>query len=258
MTKITHISCVIIAKDAAQTIAATLDSLKAFEDVVLYLNDTSDETEKIASSYLNVRVIHGEFLGFGWTKNHAISFAKNDWIIIVDSDEVVDSQLLETLKSKELDSQKVYLLNFKAFYKEIQIKHSGWNNQKIKRVFNRKVTRYNDNDVHEDIITESLKTEELDGNMEHYSYQNIEQFIEKANRYSTLFAQNNVGKKFSSPTKAFFNGIYSFFRTYFLKRGFLDGYAGLLIAFSHMATNFYKYLKLYELNEELKKEETKE
>jgi len=249
-----NISAVVLAKNSAQTIQKTLESLASFDDVVVYDNGSSDATLEIAKGFANVNLIEGEFKGFGWTKNHAVSFAKHDWIIIVDSDEVVDSQLLETLKSKKLDPQKVYLLNFKAFYKEIQIKHSGWNNQKIKRVFNRRVTRYNDNDVHEDIITESLKTEELDGNMEHYSYQNIEQFIEKANRYSTLFAQNNAGKKSSSPTKAFFNGLYSFFRTYILKRGFLDGYAGLLIAFSHMVTNFYKYLKLYERNEELKKE----
>jgi len=88
--------------------------------------------------------------------------------------------------------------------------------------------------------------------MKHYSYMSISDFIIKLDRYSTLFANDNVGKKSSSPAKAFFNGLYSFFRTYILKRGFLDGYAGLIIAFSHFATNFYKYIKLYELNLEQK------
>ena len=94
----------------------------------------------------------------------------------------------------------------------------------------------------------------MDGNVEHYSYQSISQFIAKADVYSTLFAKNNVGKKSSSPTKAFFNATYSFFRTYVLKKGFLDGYVGLVIAVSHAVTNFYKYVKLYELNKELKNE----
>ena len=205
----------------------------------------------IVNEFPNVVLIEGEFKGFGWTKNRAASFAKNDWIIIVDSDEVVDEELLTTLQTTELDKQTVYSLNFKAYYKEIQIKHCGWNNQKIKRVYNKTITNYNDNDVHEDIIIDGLKVEELKGNMEHYSYQTIEQFVNKANVYSTLFAKNNAGKKSSSPTKAFFNGLYSFFRTYILKHGFLDGYVGLLISFSHMATNFYKYIKLYELNIEL-------
>ncbi len=247
------ISAVVLAKNNEATIEKTLLSLQAFDDVVVYDNGSTDTTLEIVKKFSNVNLIQGEFRGFGWTKNEAVGYAKHDWIIIVDSDEVVDAELLEILKTKQLDMNTVYLLNFKAFYKNIQIKHCGWNNQKIKRVFNKTRTKYNDNDVHEDIITDGLKVEQLDGNIEHYSYQSIEQFVNKANTYSTLFAKNNVGKKSSSPCKAFFNGLYSFFRTYILKRGFLDGYVGLIIAFSHMVTNFYKYIKLYEMNKELKK-----
>ncbi|HIP14908.1 MAG TPA: glycosyltransferase family 2 protein, partial [Sulfurimonas autotrophica] len=133
------------------------------------------------------------------------------------------------------------------------VRYCGWNNQKIKRLYNKKVTKYNDNDVHEDIITDGLHVALLEGDMLHYSYQSIEQFVNKANIYSTLFATNNVGKKTSSPAKAFFNGAYSFIKTYFFKQGFRDGYVGLVIAYSHMVTNFYKYIKLYELNKEFKK-----
>ncbi len=246
-----NISAIVLAKNNAITIRKTLQALQEFNEVIVYDNGSTDSTMDIVNEFPNVVLIEGEFKGFGWTKNRAASFAKNDWIIIVDSDEVVDEELLTTLQTTELDKQTVYLLNFKAYYKEIQIKHCGWNNQKIKRVYNKTITNYNDNDVHEDIIIDGLKVEELKGNMEHYSYQTIEQFVNKANVYSTLFAKNNAGKKSSSPTKALFNGLYSFFRTYILKRGFLDGYVGLLISFSHMATNFYKYIKLYELNIEL-------
>lgn len=247
------ISAVVLVKNNENTLLATLQSLKVFDDVVVYDNGSTDESEKIALSFVNVNLIKGEFKGFGWTKNHAATFAKYDWIIIVDSDEVVDDILLHTLQTKELDEKTVYLLNFKAFYKDIQVKHCGWNDQKIKRVYNRNSTKYNDNDVHEDIITKGFRVELLDGNMEHYSYHSISEFIIKADRYSTLFAKNNVGKKSSSLLKAFFNGGYSFIRTYIFKRGFLDGYVGLIIAYSHMVTNFYKYIKLYEMNKELKK-----
>ncbi len=247
------ISAVVLVKNNENTLSATLQSLRAFDDVVVYDNGSTDQSMEIARSYPNVNLVEGEFKGFGWTKNHAASFAKNDWVIIVDSDEVVDETLLQTLQTKSLDDHTVYLLNFKAFYKNIQVKHCGWNDQKIKRLFHKKVTQYNDNDVHEDIITEGLAVEVLEGNMEHYSYHSMSEFIIKADRYSTLFAKNNVGKRASSPLKAFFNGGYSFIRTYILKRGFLDGYVGLLIAYSHMVTNFYKYLKLYEMNKEAKK-----
>jgi glycosyltransferase involved in cell wall biosynthesis len=251
------ISVVILVKNNEDTLPSTLNALHSFEDVVVYDNGSTDNSIKIAKQFSNVHLIEGDFKGFGWTKNTAASYAKFDWILIVDSDEVVDSQLLKTLEHTKLDKNKVYLLNFKAFYKNIQVKHCGWNNQKIKRLYNKKTTKYNDNDVHEDIITQGLETEVLKGNIEHYSYQSVEQFIAKANIYSTLFAKNNVGKKSSSPLKAFFNGVYSFFRTYFLKKGFLDGYVGLIIAYSHMVTNFYKYIKLYELNLELQQSKPK-
>lgn len=248
-----NISAVVLAKNSEKTIEKTLKSLVDFDDVIVYDNGSTDETINIAKKFSNVNLIQGEFKGFGWTKNCASSFALNDWVLIIDSDEVVDRELLNELKTKKLDKNIVYRLNFKAFYKDIQVKHCGWNNQKIKRLYNKNITSYNSNDVHEDIITDGLNIEEIKGNVEHYSYHTISEFIIKADRYSTLFATNSVGKKSSSPAKAFFNGLYSFFRTYVLKQGFRDGYVGLIIAFSHMVTNFYKYIKLYELNKELKK-----
>lgn len=247
-----NISAVVLAKNNDNTIKKTLQSLESFDDVVVYDNGSTDTTMDIAMSFENVNLIQGEFKGFGWSKNQAASFARHDWVIIIDSDEVIDPALLQTLQTKKLDDNTVYKLNFKAFYKDIQVNHCGWNNQKIKRLYNKTKTSYNANDVHEDIITDGFNIEILEGNVEHYSYHTISQFVQKADRYSTLFAQNNVGKKSSSPSKAIFNGIYSFIKTYFFKKGFLDGYVGLIIAFSHMVTNFYKYIKLYELNKELK------
>lgn len=247
-----NISAVVLAKNNEKTIGNTLKSLTDFNDVVVYDNGSTDDTIQIVKSFTNVNLIQGEFKGFGWSKNKAASYAINEWILIIDSDEVVDGELLGILKSKVLDKNCVYKFNFKAFYKDIQVKHCGWNNQKIKRLYNKSVTSYNSNDVHEDIITDGLKTEVLDGNVEHYSYHSISEFIIKADRYSTLFAKNNVGKKKSSPLKALFNGMYSFIRTYIFKQGFRDGYVGLIIAYSHMVTNFYKYIKLYEINKESK------
>lgn len=241
-----------MSKNNEATIKKTLTALEGFKDVVVYDNGSTDNTLKIIKEFNNTNLIQGDFRGFGWTKNEAASFCKNDWVMIIDSDEVVDSELFQALQNEKLDKKTVYMLNFKAFYKDIQIKHCGWNKQKIKRLYNRTSTKYNENLVHESIISKGLRTKLLSGSVEHYSYQSISQFIQKSDTYSTLFAKNNAGKKDSSPTKAFFNSLYSFFRTYIIKQGFRDGYAGLIISFSHMSVNFYKYMKLYELNQELK------
>jgi glycosyltransferase involved in cell wall biosynthesis len=243
-----NVSAVMIVKNGARTIAKTLESLREFDDVVVYDNGSTDGSQEIVKDFPNVHLIEGNFDGFGPTKNRAASFAKHDWVLIIDSDEVVDEELMNALKTDVLDPNAIYIVNFLAYYKEIPIRHCGWNNQKIRRLYNKSVTRFNDNFVHENIMDEGMKKLPIAGNMKHYSYMSISDFIVKLDRYSTLFATDNVGKKSSSLAKAFFNGLYSFFRTYVLKRGFLDGYAGLIIAFSHMATNFYKYIKLYEMN----------
>ncbi|QOY51427.1 glycosyltransferase family 2 protein [Candidatus Sulfurimonas baltica] len=253
MTKqrIKNISCVMIAKDAQATIKSVLDSLIEFDDVVVYSNNSTDKTDEIAKTYTNANLIQGEFLGFGPTKNRAATFAKNDWILSLDADEVLSQEFVTNLKTTKLDEKSLYTILRTNYYKTTQIKHC-WGNDIITRVYNRSKTSFTDKKVHEKIIEDGFKIESINGAIKHYPYSNITDFIVKLDRYSTIFANDNVGKKSSSPLKAFLNGGFSFFKTYFLKGGFLDGYPGLVIAFSHMATNFYKYIKLYELNRELK------
>lgn len=246
------ISVVIIVKNGALTLPRCLESLSAFDDVILYNNGSTDDTTLIAASYPNVRLIEGEFIGFGPTKNAAAEYATHDWILSLDADEVLNLEMTQEIKELALDLKTVYTLLRKNFYKSTEISHC-WGADEIVRIYNRQTARYSDKHVHEHILTDGLTIQKLSHSFSHYPYQSISEFVLKADRYSTLFAEDNVGKKNSSPTKAFFNGLYSFFRTYILKRGFLDGYAGLIIAFSHMATNFYKYIKLYEMNLEHEK-----
>jgi len=249
MTKIEHISCVIIAKDAEATIRQTLNSLSAFDEVIVLSNNSTDETENIVQEFTNTTLVIEDFVGFGPTKNLAATFAKNEWIFSLDADEVLTTEFVDNLYKINLQERTVYSILRINFYKTTQIKHC-WGNDNLIRIYNKNITKFTDKKVHEKIIIENLETKKIDGKIKHYPYSSITDFIIKLDRYSTIYAEDNVGKKSSSPSKALFNGIFSFFKTYLLKRGFLDGYAGLVIAFSHMATNFYKYIKLYELNKE--------
>ena len=252
MTKISNISCVMIVKNAESSIRDVLNALVNFEDVVLYSNNSTDATDSIASTYDNVTLIQGEFIGFGPTKNRATTYAKNDWILSLDADEVLSKEFINNIADLKLDEKKLYSILRINYYKKTQIKHC-WGNDIIIRLYNRTKTKFTNKKVHEKIIDDNFTVEQLSGVVKHYPYATITDFIIKLDRYSTIYAKDNVGKKTSSPTKAFFNGAYSFIKTYFFKQGFRDGYVGLVIAYSHMVTNFYKYIKLYELNKELKK-----
>jgi glycosyltransferase involved in cell wall biosynthesis len=249
---IDNISVVIIAKNPAKSIKPLLESLKEFKEVLIYLNDTTDNSKEIIENFHNVKVIEGEFKGFGPTKNHAATHAKNSWILSLDADEVLSTTMTKEIKNLKLDNSKVYEIKRYNYYKNRKIKHCGWGEEKIVRLYNKDITTFNNNLVHENIITDNLKIETINGELKHYPYNSISQFVQKADYYSEIFAKENRGKKSSSPLKAFLNATFSFIKTYIFKKGFLDGYVGLLISVSHATTNFYKYLKLYELNQEAK------
>lgn len=248
MTAIKHISCVIIVKNAALTLYNTLYSLSRFAEIILYDNGSSDTTLEIARKFDNVTLIQGEFCGFGETKNIAASFATNSWILSLDADETLSVDFTEALSQRVLDDTYAYQMVRTNFYRDREIKYC-WKKEVLVRLYNKQVTAFNDNKVHEFIIVKQLKTQVLDGLVNHFPYQNTSDFIKKSDRYSDLFAEENCGIKSSSPTKALSNALFTFIKKYFFKGGFLDGYPGLLISFAHMSTNFFKYMKLYEANQ---------
>ncbi|MBE0515690.1 hypothetical protein [Sulfurimonas sp.] len=93
-----------------------------------------------------------------------------------------------------------------------------------------------------------MEKTELSVPIKHYPFDNAAQFINKMQHYSTLFAQNNKNKRSSSPLRAFSSALFAFFKSYFIKKGFLCGYEGLLISVSNANGVFYKYIKLFEEN----------
>jgi glycosyltransferase involved in cell wall biosynthesis len=245
---INHISVVIIAKDAEQHIEACLKAAKNFNEVILYLNNCSDRTEEIAESFSNVSIIHGEFTGFGTTKKRAVSYAKNDWILSLDSDEILSPELIEEISTQTLNKHHVYAILRNNYYQQKWIKCCGWEDDYVERLFNKTVTNFNEKEVHEGIITEDVTIEKLNASLNHYPFDNAGQLLSKMNSYATLYAKQHQGKKASSPVKALTSGFFAFIKNYFLQKGFLCGYEGLLISISNANGAFYKYIKLYEAN----------
>ncbi len=242
----TKISVTILTKNSQKYIKECLESLRDFDEIIVLDNGSSDETIEIAKSFENVKLIEHKFIGFGALKNLAIEKAKNEWILSIDSDEILSSKLLESIKNLELkDKNIVYEISRLNHYKKKPIKCCGWYPDRVLRLFNRKYTKFSDVLVHESLIKkDDTQVEKLNGFLLHYPFENATELIEKMQRYSTLYAKES--KKKSTPTKAFFRATFAFFKNYILQRGFLCGYEGLLISISNANGVFYKYIKLYE------------
>lgn len=242
------ISVTILTKNSQLHIREILESLKDFDEVVVYDTGSNDQTKDIACSFANVTLFDKPFIGFGPTHNLATASAKNDWILSIDSDEVPTPELLTEIFSEDLDPNCVYSLPRHNFFNGKWIRWCGWHPESVVRLYHRKHTSFSDDQVHEGVITKNMRVKTFKGALKHYSYDSIAQFLEKMQLYSDLFAQQNAGKKRSSPMKAIGHGFFAFFKSYVLKRGFLGGYEGYVISKYNAHTAYYKYLKLNEYN----------
>lgn len=242
------ISVTILVKNAERTLKEVLLSLKNFDEIVLLDTGSTDKTLEIAKAFTNVTIYQKEFLGFGHMHNMASELAKSDWILSIDADEVVSKDLATEILSLKLDANFVYALPRHNFFNNKEIKFSGWQREKVVRLYNKKKTSFSEHLVHEGVITKSMKVKTLNHPLLHTPYSDLSDFLRKMELYSSLFAREKKGKKKSSPLKALTHGFWAFFRSFVLKKGFLGGYEGFLISIYNGHTCFYKYLKLYHAN----------
>lgn len=242
------ISVTILVKNGERLLENVLISLKSFDEVLLIDTGSSDRTLEIAKKFSNVKIYQQEFVGFGKTHNEAAEKATHDWIFSVDSDEIVSSALCEEIASLSLDLDSVYSVCRRNFFNGKEITFAGWQKEKCFRLYNRKKTAFSQNLVHEGVITAGLKKIALKGALLHTPYASLSDFLKKMELYSSLFAAEKKGKKRASPLIAVCHGLGAFFKSFFLKKGFLGGYEGFLISVYNGHTAFYKYLKLYHAN----------
>ncbi|HEY2810285.1 MAG TPA: glycosyltransferase family 2 protein [Rhabdochlamydiaceae bacterium] len=240
------ISVTILTKNNQQTLKATLESVKSFSEVLVYDTGSTDDTLLIAESFPNVVIFQGPFEGFGRTHNTASSLAARDWILSLDSDEVLSPSLALEIQTLALDTNCVYELSRNNFYNEKWIKWcGGWYPDSVARLYHRKVTRFSDDAVHEKILSEGLRKVRLSSPLSHVPYRSVEDFLKKMQMYTSLFADQYPGKS-ASLGKAILHGWFAFFKSYVLKRGFLGGKEGYIISAYNGHTTYYKYLKVLE------------
>ncbi|NGX40309.1 MAG: putative glycosyltransferase EpsH [Candidatus Anoxychlamydiales bacterium] len=246
------ISVVMLCKNSSDTLKVVLDELLDFDEVILIDTGSTDSSLDIAKNYKNVKIFSKTFDGFGNLRNLGAKLSKNDWILALDTDEVISKDLKNEILKKPLNPNNIYSFSFHNFYNNRLIKCCGWHNEKHLRLYNKNKTGFSKNLVHEKLLEKDVKIEYLKSYVSHYSYRKTDDFLQKMIKYTTLFAEQNKNKKKSSLSKAIFHGLFAFFKSYILKKGFLAKKEGFIISIYNANVAFYKYLKLSEINKKNK------
>jgi glycosyltransferase involved in cell wall biosynthesis len=241
------LSATIITHNEEENIEKCLKSLHWVDEIVVVDSYSQDRTVEICKKY-NCNVIQTEWLGFGKTKQVAVTHAVNDWILSIDSDEEVSWELAEKIKLILADPKyDGYKIKRNSFYLGKEINHSGWDNDFPIRLFNKKSGRFNEKEVHESVVINGEKGK-LTEPLYHYTYPTISKHIGKINRYTDLaISERNNTKEYSIITSLIL-GVNKFLKMYFLQRGFLDGKAGFLLSMNSAIGVYLKYIKMWKPN----------
>ncbi len=245
------ISVTMMIKDGERYLNQCLQALQDFDEIVILDNGSTDNSVAIAESFPNVSLYKSSFFGFGPMKNMVAEKAKYDWILNIDCDEIFNSELVEEIRQLDLSqTQKAYAILRINHYRGKPIKTCGWYPDFVKRLYHRKEVHFNDKQVHESLdIPKKVTLIRLNGYFNHYSFEGAAGLISKMQKYTTLFAEQQCGKRRASIWGAIGHGVTAFFKSYIIRRGFLDGADGFVISMGNGTGAYYKYVKLYEANQ---------
>jgi len=244
-----RISATVITKNEEGNIADCLETLSWADEIVVLDSESTDRTVEIAKKYTD-KVFVETWKGQGHHKNRATELAQGPWIFSIDADERVTPELAEEIRQVISDpGAEVYAMKRKNIYRNQWIRHSGWYPDRVKRVFKKGETYFNDRVIHDSLETKS-RVGKLSNPLLHYSFRSAEDFLERARRYAYHQARemHREGKKASLWT-ALSHAGFALFKAYILRLGFMDGAAGILVAVYEFIGVFYRYMILRELSQ---------
>ena len=246
------VSVYIICQNEAQHIRRVLESVKDFDEVIIVDSGSTDKTLEIAKEYTD-KIYHQEWLGFAGQKEYAKNLCSKEWVLNLDADEQLTKELKneieEMIKEDSIDGLDI----------KVSSKYLGKFNHPLSK-FNRRVRffrkekgHYPQKLVHESIVIEG-KVKKAKGFILDYGTLNLETHLRKINEYSSLRAQEKVEKgKKASMLKLLTIFPLAFFKSYIIKRGFVNGLRGFIAATNNAYYAFLKEAKLYEKNKEIER-----
>lgn len=243
------LSAVIITKNEAHQLERTVNSVAWCDEVLVLDSESTDGTPELAKS-LGCQVVNQPFLGFGKQKRLAVELAKNDWVLVIDADEVVTDQLkVEIIQLLDVGPTKDgYLIPRQFIFLNHPMRFGGESGKFFLRLFNRQKGNHNEAEVHE-VVEIKGSVGKLKGKLLHFSYASIALYWEKFNLYTSKGAkQLYERKKKKSSLYIAIRFPLTFLQYYLLKGLVFDGYPGFIWSLFSAMYPVVKYAKLKELN----------
>jgi glycosyltransferase involved in cell wall biosynthesis len=243
------VTVAIITLNASQHIRQCLESVRWADEIVIVDSGSMDNTLTIAREFTD-RIVHHDWVGYGPQKQFSVSQANNDWILSLDADESLSTELAGNIRRVLQERPPFHAYNLRRCNQFMGrwLKHGEGYPDLVLRLFHRRHARWSDDVIHEKVIYDGHAAE-LAGDLLHRSENGIAAYLEKQNHYTSLQAEQLYEQDVRAGiVQLLFSPIVRFIKFYFIRRGFLDGLPGLVHIMIGCFNSFIKYAKLMELN----------
>jgi glycosyltransferase involved in cell wall biosynthesis len=239
-----RISATIVTLNEERNIARAIESLRCADEVVVVDSGSTDRTREIAAR-LGARVIEEPWRGYAAQKNFAAECASFDWILSIDADESLSDELEGEILALKIASPDCagYSMPRLAQYLGRWILHGGWYPDRKLRLYDRTHGKWTGDYVHESVTVQG-RIGRLEGKLLHFTCDSLSAHLRTLDRYTTLAARELIDRRVEVPIRRLaVDPAWTFFRTWVIRRGFLDGAQGLAIAWMAALYTFLKYAK---------------
>ncbi len=248
------LSVIVITKNEAAHIDACLASVAFADEWIVVDSESCDDTAERARRFGATVVTTTDWPGFGLQKQRALDRATGRWVLAIDADERVTPELAATLRAvvgrcagEDAGAPSAYEISRLSRMSDRWIRHGDWYPDRVVRLFRRGTARFSADLVHEHVIAAG-RVGRLEGELLHDTMPSYEDALAKLNRYSTGRAADRVAAgHHGGVVPALVHAAWAFVRSYVVRRGFLDGGAGFVVAVYVAEGTWWRYLKMAEL-----------
>lgn len=251
----TKITALVITYNEIGYIENCLKSIDFADEIIVVDSYSTDGTYEYLSTQQNVRVIQHPFKNYTAQKAFTLAQASNDWVLFVDADEVVTSQLQKEIDTTINSSTEhaAFWFRRKFMFKQSQLRFSGWQTDKNYRLFRKSKVKFSDKRIVHETLEINGTSSILKEKLTHYCYRDFSNYKHKMLVYGRMKAKEAIQKgKGFSVFLLLAKPLYKFIFNYIFRLGILDGIKGITICYLDALGDWERYIELRRLELEQK------